>query len=339
MITAAGIGSGIDIEGLITQLVIAEGKPTADRLDRQEADYQAELSGLGLLKSALSSFQTSLSNLKDLGDFQPRAASSSDTTVFTAVATSSAVAASYQLQVNAIAEAHKVRTAGVATAATDVGSGTLTITIDSNSFDVTIASTAKTMADIRDAINSANDNTGVSATIVNVDDGSGGTESRLVLTSTSTGTAYDISVTVDDDDLTDTDTSGLSQLASVNLSTLNPSVNASIEIDGQTITRSSNTISDAIDGVTLTLLDADAAVDKTLAVTLDTASVNASVASFISAYNSMQTTIDQLSFYDATTETSGILLADADSANWATSASISNFALRSAPSLRFKTTA
>ncbi len=310
MITSAGIGSGIDIEGLITQLVTAEGQPEAQRLDRQEADYQAELSGLGLLKSALSSFQTSIADLEDLGNFQPRAASSSDDTVFTAVATSSSVAASYQIQVNAIAEAHKVRSAGVATSSTDVGSGTLTITIDGDSFDVVIASTSQTMDDIRDAINNASDNTGVNATIVNVDDGGGGTESRLVLTSTSTGTANDISVTVVDDDTNHTDTSGLSMLTSVNLTTLNASVDASIEVDGQTITRSANAISDAVDGVTLTLLKADAAVDKTLAVTLDTASVNASVLSFISAYNSMKSTFDQLSFFDPTTESAGILLAD-----------------------------
>ena len=311
MITSAGVGSGLDIEGLITQLVTAEGQPVAQRLDQQEAGYQAELSGLGFLNSALSQFQSSLADLKDLDSFQPRTAATSDSAVFSATATNTAVAGEYAVQVNAIAEAHKVSSGGVTDADTVVGTGTLTFTINGESFTVTVDSSNDTLAQIRDSINDAEDNTGVSATIVNVDDGSGGTESRLVLTSTNSGTDYNISVTVDDDDTTDTDTSGLSILASVNLTVLNASVDASIEIDGQTVTRSSNTISDAIDGVTLNLLKADPAVDKTLSIALDQDSVQESVNAFVSAFNSLKSTIDQLTFYNPATQQSGVLLGDA----------------------------
>ena len=310
MITSAGTGSGLDLEGLITKLVSAEGQPVAQRYDRQEAGYQAELSGLGLVKSSLSQFQSSVASLKDLTSFQPRTASSSDSSVFDVTATNTAVAGDYQVQVNAIAEAHKVRSAGVATADTDVGTGTLTITINGESFDITVGDSNKTLAGIRDAINGASDNKGVSATIVNVDDGGGGTESRLVLTSTNTGTDFDINITAADDDTNNTDAAGLSMLASNNLVLLNPSANASIQIDNQIITRSSNTISDAIDGITLTLKGADVGVNKTLTVALDQAKLKESVNGFVSAYNDLQATFKQVTFFNPATKQAGVLIGD-----------------------------
>ncbi len=311
MITSAGIGSGLDIENIITQLVTAEGQPAAQRLDRREAGYQAELSGLGQVNSALSQFRTSVTTLQNFGTSQPRVATVSDSTVFTASATGSAVSASYQIQVNAIAEAHRVSTAGVATSSTATGTGTLTITTNSKSFNVVVNTTNNTLAGIRSAINSAQDNTGVSATIVNVDNGTGGTESRLVLSATNTGTLHNITVSADDDDNNDTDTSGLSIISTANLSVLNAAVNASISIDGQTVTRASNTISDAIDGVSLTLQKADVGVNKTLTVGLDKAAVRTAVSTFVSTYNSLQGTLNQLTFYNATNNTSGALLGDA----------------------------
>lgn len=310
MITSAGIGSGLDIEGLITKLVSAEGQPVAQRYDRQEASYQAELSGLGLVNSSLSKFQSSIASLKDLKSFQPRTATSSDTSTFDVTATNTAVAGSYQVQVNAVAAAHKVRSAGVATADTDVGTGTLSITINSESFNIVVDDTNKTLAGIRDAINNAADNKGVSATIVNVDDGGSGTESRLVLTSTNTGTAHDINITAADDDGNNTDAAGLSILASNNLVQITASANASIQVDGQVITRSSNTISDAIDGITLTLKGADTGVNKTLTVALDEASVKESVNAFIAAYNELQATFKQVTFFDPATKQTGVLIGD-----------------------------
>ncbi|MEM7209376.1 MAG: flagellar filament capping protein FliD [Pseudomonadota bacterium] len=311
MITSAGIGSGLDIEGLITQLVTAEGQPAVNRLDQQEAGYQAELSGLGLLSSALSQFQSSLTDLKDLDSFQPRTATSSDESVFTASASNTAVAGEYQIQVLATAEAQKLSTAGFADSDAEVGTGTLTFTINGESFDVIIDENNKTLAGIRDAVNEAGDNTGVSATIVNVDDGFGGTESRLVLTATQSGTDNTVNVTVLDDDGDSADANGLSTLTNVNLTELNAAVDAQIEVDGQSVTRSSNTINDAIEGVTLELEKADIGTNRSLSIELDKSSLTSSVNEFIAAYNSLGSTVAQLSFYDAASDTAGVLLGDA----------------------------
>ena len=91
-ITSAGLGSGLDIEGLVSKLVAAEGQPASSRLNRKEANLQADLSALGSLKGALSAFQTSVQGLKDVSAFQARTATSSNTDLFTVTANSSAVA-------------------------------------------------------------------------------------------------------------------------------------------------------------------------------------------------------------------------------------------------------
>ena len=116
---------------------------------------------------------------------------------------------------NPIAQNNAFRSVSFATPATAIGEGTLSITVGEDSFDVSILAASNTLTDIRDAINNAVDNAGVSAAIVLVDDGGGGTEAQLLLTAEQTGET--VSVAVDDDDGNDTDLAGLSQLASGNL--------------------------------------------------------------------------------------------------------------------------
>ena len=316
-ITAPGVGSGLDINSLVTQLVAAEGGPASIRLAQREAATQAEISALGSLKSSLAGFQSALQGLDTLSDFRKRAAVSADEERFTASATDAAVPATYSVEVVKLAEAHKLASQGYAGSTTSVGSGTLTIQVGTASFQVAIDATATSLADIRGAINDATTNTGVSATIVTVDDGSGGSESKLLLTADATGTANAITVTVDDDDGSDSDTNGLSALVYdplpgsgvTNLSELNAATDAEIEIDGQTVTRGSNTIGDAIEGVTIELVEAGAPADLT--VSLDTAAVTAAVSDFVSAYNALIQTVGSLSSYDADTGSSGVLLGDA----------------------------
>lgn len=114
-----------------------------------------------------------------------------------------------------IAQNNEFRSINFATPATAVGDGQLTITVGEDSFIVDILPGSNTLTDVRNAINSAPDNAGVSASIILVDDGGGGTEAQLILTADVAGTT--ISVAVDDNDGNDTDLAGLSQLASENL--------------------------------------------------------------------------------------------------------------------------
>jgi flagellar hook-associated protein 2 len=317
-ITAPGVGSGLDVSSLISELVAAEGGPTSARLARREAEAQAEISALGSLKAALSQFRDAAAGLADLAAFEGRSASSSNEELFTASATSSAVAGAYSIEVTDLAKSHRLASQGYADADATVGSGVLTIAVGANSFQV-VVDAGDTLGDVRDAINAAADNTGVAATTVNVDDGSGGTETRLLMSSAGTGSDNALTITVSDDDGTPTNLSGLSAFiydpapagsGVENLDQLQGADDAVIKIDTQTVTRSSNTIDDAIDGVTINLVDAAVGEPATLTVLLDTGSVKDRISGFVASFNSLNSTVAALSSFDAETLAAGTLLGD-----------------------------
>ncbi len=309
-ITAGGIGSGLDIRSLVDQLVAAEGQPATLRLDRKEADFQADLSAYGTLKSALSTFQDSVKALDNIDAFQGRKATSSNSDLFTASADTTAVAGSYDIEVTQLAEAAKLRSGDFTSAAEVVGTGTLDISLGLDSFQITVDSSNQTLEGIRDAINAASDNPGVAASIINVDDGVGGTVSRLILSSDKIGSANTISITTTDDDLNNTDASGLSRLATANLTTIQSAQDAIVFVDQQQVTRGSNSFDDVISGVSFTLVKADVGVTETLTVELDKGSVKAKVNSFVDSYNKLVDAMGTLASYDADAGASGPLVGD-----------------------------
>lgn len=324
-ITSAGLGSGLDISSIVNQLVSAERSPAASRLDRQEAQTQAKLSAFGTLKSALSQFRTALGKLTDVNGFLTRKATSGNDKVFTAAASTTAAAGSFEVVVERLAQSQKLGSAGFASASTVVGTGTLTLSVGGESVSLAIDGSNNTLAGIRDAINGASDNPGVSATIVNVDDGLGGRVAKLVLTSATAGTAGAITVAVTDDDGNPTDTSGLSALAYDpgagvpvnNLGVLRPAQDAKLYLDGEAVTRSSNTIDDAIDGVTLTLRgvsEEDANGDPVAAalrVDVDRTAATGLVQGFATAYNAVVDALRQVASYNASTRQATALFGDA----------------------------
>jgi flagellar hook-associated protein 2 len=275
MVRATGLGSGLDVEGLVTQLIAAEANPQTVRLNRNETAFQAKISAYGALRGALTEFQNALSGLKDLTSLSARKVVMSDDTHFAATAGEEAVPGVYEVEVVSLAEPHRLMSTGVATPATAVGTGTLTITSGAESFAVTVGASNQTLEGIRDAINAATDNDSVDATIITVDNGSGGSESRLILSARETGTANAIQVAVTGDgDANNTDALGLSQLSyttgAQNLTEQQPAVDAVIEVYGQTVTRSTNSIEDAITGVTLDLKEAEVGATTTVTISLDT---------------------------------------------------------------------
>ena len=317
-ISSPGIGSGLDINSLIAQLVAAEGEPKSFRLAQQEASAQAQISAFGSLKSALSTFGDHVDSLSKLATFQARTATSSDLTLFNATATSSAAIASYSIEVVNLAESHKLVSKGFTASTAVVGSGSITISSGGNASTVTISPTANTLAEIRDAINVASLDTKVSATIIAVDDGGGGTVSKLLLTANETGTANTITVTVDDDDLNDLDDLGLSQLVydpagsgTTRLTEASAASDAQIKIDSQTVTSASNTITGALEGVTLNLIGESPGNAKSLTVTRDTSGVSTLINDFVTSFNAYQATVSALGKFDAETGAQGALLGSA----------------------------
>ena len=326
-ISAAGIGSNLDVDGIVSQLMAVERQPLT-LLAKRETDYQAKLSAYGTLKGALASFQTVMKGLADGSKFQALTANPADASVLTATANASAkaVPGNYSVEVQQLAQQQKIRSDGFASTASAVGSGTLTIQYGSydsgtNSFTlnsakpaqaVTIDPANNTLAGVRDAINAAN--IGVSATIIN-----DGTSNRLVLTAKDTGAASSIKISAADDDGVNLDAAGLSRLAfdptaaagsGKNLTEVQAAQDAKLEIDGIAVSKGSNTITDAIEGVTLNLLKSNAGTPTTLAVARDSDGVKASVEAFVNAYNSVNQTLANLSSYNAAAKRGGILQGD-----------------------------
>jgi len=304
-ITTSGVGSGIDIESLVTQLIAAEGEPATTRINKKEATWQADLSAYGSLKSALSTFQTAVKALNDPADFLKRTSTSSNTEVFSATADQTAVPGKYSIEVLQLAESAKSRSGNFTSADEVVGTGSLAISLGAKTFNITVDNENNTLAGLRDAINAASDNPGLTASIINVDGGS-----RLVLTSDKLGAANTIAITANDDDGQPTDNAGLSRLATVNLTTIQAAQDAIINVDDQPVTRDSNTFSDVITGVKFTLDSALPGTVESLSIGLDKGALIKNVNTFVSAYNSLADTMANLSSFNAETGAAGTLLGD-----------------------------
>jgi len=327
-ISAAGVGSNLDVDGIVSQLMAVEKQPLT-LMQNTESDYKAKLSAYGTLKGALSSLQSAMQGLADGTKFQAAAVSVADTSVLTATANGTngkAVPGSYSVEVGQLAQQQKIRSDGFASTSSVVGSGTLTIEFGSydsaaNTFTlngtkaaqtITIDPSSNTLSGVRDAINAAN--IGVSATIIN-----DGTSNRLVLTSKDTGAANSIKISTSDDDGLNLDAAGLSQLAfdptasagsGKNLTQAQAAQDAKLKIDGIDISKSSNTVTDAIEGVTLNLLKTNSGSPTTLGVSHDSAGITAAINTFVTSYNSINQTLSDLSSYNAAAKTGGVLQGD-----------------------------
>ncbi len=296
VLSSAGIGSGLDVNSIVTALVNAKkAGPQAEITDRQ-TQTNATLAGLASLQSGLTSLQSALSKLTLTSTFQSFGATLSDTTVGSATTLSSAQPGTYSLVVNNLAAAQK-RASSAYGATAAVGAGTLTLAVGSNSVDVAVSAT-DTISDIAAKINAASGNPGVEATVVNGTNGA-----QLLLSSAKTGVANGFTVTAGSGS-----SSGLSTLATqLNTAGANEAKDASLSLDGIAITSASNSVSGAIDGVTI---DLAAAGSTTLTVTRDNSAATDAIQGFVDAYNSYQQTVGTLSSYDSTTGQAGILLGD-----------------------------
>jgi flagellar hook-associated protein 2 len=282
-ISAAGIGSGLEVESIISSLMEIEQIPLQN-LQVKAGDLLTQISAYGSLRSALATFQDSASALSSTDSFNFFTASSGNEEAYTATADNDAAAGSYSISVDNLAAAHKLgSTASIASSSTLIGNtgDQMTITIGTESFTLDIG--ARSLSSIQDLINEATDNVGVTAGIVQESD----TSVHLVLTSENTGLANEISVAFTDSlDAPIADPLGMSQIQAAD--------DAQITIDNTyVITRSSNTISDAIEGVTFELL-AETAATTQMSVSRDADSISNAVSAFAEGYNTLMSSISEL---------------------------------------------
>lgn len=302
--TAVG-GSQIDVASLVTQLVAAERAKPEAQITRDTNRVTTQISALGTLMGSMASFRTSLSSLKTVDVFSTRSAVSSDTSKYTASASASAVPGSYNIEVEQLAKAQQLSSTAFPGGSTAVvGTGTLTLSVGQTNFSLSIDSSNSTLAGIRDAINSASDNPGVRATLVQGTDGS-----RLVLSSAQTGAANAITVAQSGGD------GGLGQLtysgsSPGNYTVITAAQDAIIRIAGAQTTSVDNVVEGAIDGVTLTLLAETEDEPVALTVGYDNTSVTSRINTFVNSYNALVTQIGKLRSYDSATRTAGPMLGD-----------------------------
>ena len=328
-ISSLGSGSGLDLNGLLTQLMQAEQAPLV-ALQKKEASYQAKISAYGSLQSALATLQASASSLIPTVPataetmYQTASASIADTAIATATATASAVAGQYSLEVSALAKAQRLVSPASSAAVSDslTRGGKLTIDVGtlsgsvgaysysadpSKTLNISIAA-GSTLEQVRDAINTAAADGRVTATIVN-----GTAGKQLMITSGQTGLSNVMRLTGDatlgtgfDFDPTGVGISYLSQAAANGGQAASDAV---FKINGIAGTSSTNSVSSVLDGVSLTLLKTTA-TDTPTTVTVSknrTSALTSALNAFIKSYNGANTTMKSLGAYNAETKTASTL--------------------------------
>lgn len=303
---AAG-GSVIDVNSLVSQLVAATRGPQDTQIASQTTAVTTKISAVGTLKSALSTFQSALSSLDTASSFASANASTSNAGAVTATAAAGAAPGRYQVTVSALASAQQLLSTAVpGGSGTAVGTGTLNLQLGANGFSLTIDSSNDTLTGVAAAINSATDNPGITATVIQGTDGG-----HLLLSSSVTGAANTIQVT-------ETDGGGaLSALTYGTGNTANYTQNAAAQdaaftVAGVAYTSASNTVSDAISNVTLNLTGTTTTnTAANITVSNDTSTVDANIQAFVKAYNTLHASLASLGSYDSTTGTAGPMLGDA----------------------------
>jgi len=304
LLTSMGVGSGIDVSTLVTTLVNAKKKPQQDQITNQSALANTQLSALGQVGAALSALQSAMAPLTDGSAFNARTVSTGDSTVLAASASGSPVSGSYNIVVSQLATSLKASSAAFADSSAKVGTGTLTLSVNGQSMSLELDDSNNSLAQVRDAINKASNNPGVSATIVNGTDGA-----HLVLSGTRTGAANGFVVSSSGGDgglaALDYDVAASSGNA---LSVITAAQDAEYTIDGLAGRSAGNTISGAIDGLTLNLAKPG---ETTLTVANDGSKATSALTTLVNTYNSFVGIYQNLTKYDATSGTAGAMLGDA----------------------------
>lgn len=320
IISSLGIGSGLNVSSIISQLMVVQNQPVT-LLQSQEAADLTLVSNFGQLQSSLSTFQSSMQNLNNASSYQSVAGVVGNTSVATVSTTAKAATGSYALLVNKLAQSQTVVTAGQANSTNAIGSGTISFNFGSISGGtdtngqysgatytnagaapktVTIDSSNNSLTGIASAINAAN--IGVTASILN--DGSS-SPARLSLSVTNSGAANSLQISVAGDpalaSLLNQDPQGTQ-----NLTETSTAQNAQFTLNGIAISTPTNTTSTTIPGVTLNLLATNTTA-TTLSITKSNSGTTTAINAFVTAYNTIQSVISTATAYNATTKQAGPL--------------------------------
>ncbi|WP_333609012.1 flagellar filament capping protein FliD [Arsukibacterium sp.] len=291
-----GAASGLPLEELVSTLVRVERDSKFARINKTKATLDASLSGIGRLKSALSAFQDAA---KKLGGDNLRARSVNitqpvaDKTFIEATASNTAAASSFDIKVNQLARGSRLESADLAySSSNDViatSDGTLTFSAGDKSFDIDVTA-GMTLNQLRLKINESADNFGVNANIINAG-GSVGT--KLVLSSSVSGDANDLVVSNNDAELDNLST--VPTGATPGLSSVQAAQDAEVELDGIISRSSTNTFTDVIQDVTLTVrAETPLGNNAKLDISTNKKAAEENINAFIKSYNELVDQVNSL---------------------------------------------
>ncbi len=328
-IQSLGVGSGLALDDLVNQLLEAERAPKTARLDASEEKIEAEISGLGQIKSKLSEFRDTVEELKtdrDLGGREPTITNpDEETEIFTADASNSALTGSYKIAVTQLASGSRIETADAAsggfTKSTDsvlsAGSGSLTFKVGSTGDSFSINVTAgMTLAELREAINKHDDNFGVNANII--DTGTAGGGAKLVFTSDITGAGNDLSI-INDNDIAELDRLATTDSAetATYLTPVKTAENAKATIDGILVESDTNEFENTIQNVSFEAQEVSPLnasgdpIASTLKIGYDKEGLEEKIRKFVDDYNNIIDEIKKLTKYgESDLEDDGALAGD-----------------------------
>ncbi|EXU76269.1 flagellar filament capping protein FliD [Erwinia mallotivora] len=310
-ISTLGIGSGLDLSTILDNLESSE-KLTLKPITTQQSSYTAKLSAYGTLKSALTTFQTANTTLNNADLFSSTKATSSTSSV-TATTTSGAIAGKYSISVTQLATAQTLTSGVQTTNSTAIASSDSTISIKkadgSAAVNISLTAANSSLTGIRDAINKAD--AGITASIIKAGDGS----YRLSMTSNDTGSDNAMTIAVTGDSTLQS-FMAYDGSSSSNMTQSVAAQNAKLTVNNVAIENSSNTISDALEGITLNLSDVTSG-NQTLTITKDTSGASSAITDWVKAYNTLQDQFASLTKYtsvdagsDAQDSSNGALVGD-----------------------------
>ncbi len=320
-ISSLGIGSDLLSNQLLEDIVNAERAAGDLRLKSDQELIDAKISAYGEIQSQLYAFSSTIVELADDDKVGATLATSSDETILTATATVSAPVGSYAVEVQRTAKSHSLVSKAYTSVTDAVGIGTLTFRLGTTSYTgpnydsftanpdlstatVTINSGNNTLQGLRDAINAAD--FGVTASLVN--NGSGYV---LQLVSEDTGEATSMEITTSGDATLESFAyNSTLNLAGTNMTETQKGEDALLSVNGLAVTRSSNEVTELIDGVTLNLKSANVGQTVTIDVAADIASLGEKINAMVEAYNNFRESYEDLTSFDPSDNTGSVLLGD-----------------------------
>ncbi|MGK0372991.1 MAG: flagellar hook-associated protein 2, partial [Glaciecola sp.] len=330
-IQSLGVGSGLDLESLVGQLIAAERGPKTQRLDTRDESLRNEISAIGQVKSKIGEFEDIIKDLQTEGNLSGREPTienpSEENDVLSANPTNAALPGTYEIAVTQLAQGSRIETAnadaGGFASSSDVvlssGTADLTFKIDGtdNTFSISVDA-GTTLAELRELINSNEDNFGVQANIINTGTDNGG--AKLVFTSDVTGRGNDLQIVNDNDAAefaklsTETSTGAASDLS---IDTDNLARNAIASVDGIEVQSDTNKFEDTIQSVRFDvkeLSDKDAEgepIASKLIIGFDAEKLEEKIREFVDKFNELTVDLKKLTSYgQSALEDDGALAGD-----------------------------